>query len=302
MTNMRFPFGKNRGSLARAGIDRAIDPVLRIARPDGRAGAVIFAAPHSGRCYPAAWLRDCRLSAAQLRSVEDAYVDQLFAGVTQCGAPLLRARFARSFVDVNRARSDLSLSQRGSSGPESMRARVGLGVVPLAIGADRPIYKAEPTVELISHRLAHYYDAYHAALDELMDAAMSAHGQALLIDCHSMPGEGPMKTRRPDMVLGDRYGVSCDVSVLRFAADTLRASGYRVAVNHPYAGGYITQRHGRPAQGRQALQIEISRTLYMNSVTLRKTSGFDALSRNMDIFARAMIGQFGQSAYSVAAE
>jgi len=302
MTNIRFPFGKSSAACVQNRVDKAIDPVLHIARPGGATGAVIFAAPHSGRCYPPGWLRDCRISAAQLRSVEDAFVDHLFAGVTQYGSPLLRARFARSFVDVNRARHDLSLSQRGSSGPESLRARVGLGVIPLAIGADRPIYKAPPPLDVISHRLVRYYDAYHAALDELMGAAMAMHGQALLIDCHSMPGEGPMQTKRPDIVLGDRYGTSCDISVLRFAAQTLRAMGYRVAVNHPYAGGYITQRHGRPVEGRQALQIEISRSLYMNGVTLRKTSGFDALSRNMDIFARAMIGQFDQSAHYVAAE
>ena len=302
MTNMRFPFGKSRSNTALTNIDSRINPVLHIGRPRGMTGPVVFAAPHSGRCYPSAWIRGCRLSAAQLRSVEDAYVDQIFASVTQYGAPLLRARFARSFVDVNRARHDLSLSQRGSSGPESMRARAGLGVVPLAIGADRPIYKVEPTQDAITHRLAHYYDAYHAALDDLMDEAVSMHGHALLIDCHSMPGEGPMKTRRPDIVLGDRYGVSCDISVLRFAADTLRAMGYKVAINHPYAGGYITQRHGRPSEGRQALQIEISRTLYMNGVTLRKISGFEALSQNMEKFARAMMNQFGQSAGLVAAE
>ena len=302
MTKLRFPFGKTRVNSPRTAIDKSIDPVLRIARPAGPAGCVIFAAPHSGRCYPAAWLRDCRLSAAQLRSVEDAYVDQLFAGVPEYGAPLLRARFARSFVDVNRARCDLSLSQRDVSGPESARARVGLGVVPLSIGSDCPIYSTEPTRDVIAHRLSHYYDVYHGALDEAMDAAMAAHGRALLIDCHSMPGAGPMRAPRADIVLGDRYGMSCDISVLRFAAETLRAMGYRVAVNHPYAGGYITQRHGRPSDGRQALQIEISRALYMNAVTLRKTSGFEATCQNMDTFARAMISQFGQIERPVAAE
>lgn len=243
------------------------------------------------------------MPAAKLRSVEDAYVDQLFSQVPNHGAPLLRARFARSFVDVNRARSDLSLVQRPDMcGPESPRARAGLGVIPLSIGLDMPIYKTPPSQAEITHRLSHYYDNYHAALEGLVDAALRTHGQALLIDCHSMPGTGAMGAKRADFVLGDCYGMSCDNAILRHAAEILRGMGYRVGINHPYAGGYITQRHGRPHEGRHALQIEISRALYMNPVTLRRAASFDRLAQNMDSFARAMIDRFGKATHLVAAE
>lgn len=292
------------GKSAFAAIDRDIDPVFEIVKARGQSAPVIFAAPHSGRCYPATWLRRAALTKAKLRSVEDAYIDRLFGAAPRHGAALIRARFARSFVDVNRSRCDLALNQRGHfAGPESARARAGLGVIPLSIGANRVIYSAAPGPCEIEHRLSHYYDAYHGALDGLIETALSAHGQVLLIDCHSMPGGGAGYTaRRPDIVLGDCFGTSCAPYILKFAAHVLRGMGYGVAINHPFAGGYITQHYGRPHDERHALQVEISRSLYMNAMTLRPTVGFDTLALNLSQFIRKMIAEFGEGAHSIAAQ
>ncbi len=284
-------------------IDRGIDPVLEITSPQSGSGPVVFAAPHSGRCYPEAWLRSCKLSVDRLRSVEDAFVDRLFAGAPSHGSALLCARFPRSYVDVNRARTDLSLGQRRDGhGPESARARVGLGVIPHSIGANTPIYNIQPAEMEIEHRLEHYYDVYHRALDRLMGDTLRAHGQTLLIDCHSMPDSGAMNGRRADIVLGDCFGTSCAPHIIGHAAQILREIGYSVAINHPYAGGYITQRHGRPHEDCHALQIEINRALYMNAVTLRATRGFGILSQNLERFIAAMTSDFRHVIHPIAAE
>ena len=42
-----------------------------------------------------------------------------------------------------------------------------------------------------------------------------------------------------------------------------RAAGFKVARNAPYAGGHITERHGRPSRGVHALQLELDRSLYL---------------------------------------
>ena len=64
---------------------------------------------------------------------------------------------------------------------------------------------------------------------------------------------------KADIVLGDRYGTSCATALTDLVEVALRARGYAVARNKPYAGGFITEHYGEPALGRHALQIEINR-------------------------------------------
>src|SRR5690242_19827759 len=76
--------------------------VLRIDRPAEQTVPLVFASPHSGRDYPAAFVAQSRLDPHSLRRSEDSFVDELFAGVTRLGAPLISALFPRAFCDPNR--------------------------------------------------------------------------------------------------------------------------------------------------------------------------------------------------------
>ena len=114
---------------------------------------------------------------------------------------------------------------------------------------------------------------------------------AVLIDCHSMPhlarsGDRPA----PDIVLGDRYGTTCGAVLVDLAETVFTAAGLRVARNRPYAGGFSTRTYGRPQHGVHALQVEISRHLYMNEVTLEKHDGFEAVRLLMERLVLALIG------------
>jgi N-formylglutamate amidohydrolase len=83
--------------------------------------------------------------------------------------------------------------------------------------------------------------------------------------------------RSVDVVLGDRYGRACRPELILFVESALRALGLSVARNVPYAGGYTTERHGKPANNRQALQIELNRALYLDEASLTPTRDFPAL-------------------------
>ena len=73
----------------------------------------------------------------------------------------------------------------------------------------------------------------------------------------------------------------------------LQLLGYRVAQNAPYAGGYTTEHYGRPHQGVHALQVEISRGLYMDEKTLAPTAGFDRLKADLErLFADLATGEW----------
>ena len=88
---------------------------------------------------------------------------------------------------------------------------------------------------------------------------------------------------RADFVLGDRDGTTCARGIhARSSPPMLRAMGYAVAINDPYKGVELVRRHGRPAERRHSLQIEIKRTLYMDEHTLVPNAGYATLERDLE--------------------
>jgi len=257
-----------------------------LARPELWRAGVVFASPHSGSIYPDAFIRSSKLSAHELRRNEDVYIDRLFASAVPTGAPFLRALFPRVIVDVNRAADELPMDWVEALGLESetqpsLRAAAGLGVVPTYLSETLPIYTNLPKPKDVQARIDRLYTPYHAALKAVLDESVARFGRALLVDCHSMPGFAPMGARRPDIILGDRFGVSCRPETLSHIRQSFARAGYSVGVNYPYAGGFTTTHYGKPADGIEAIQIEVNRDLYVNPVTLARKSGYERLQHDL---------------------
>lgn len=256
---------------------------------------VIFASPHSGNIYPPALLKRSKLSAHQLRRNEDIFVDKLFQCVVEAGAPLLQALFPRAVVDVNRAETELPDHWAdkifGTNGTfhSTPRAAAGLGVVPTYLTESLPIYSQLPSEKDVQQRLTKLYHPYHQALVSLIAQAKQNFGRVLLVDCHSMPGFAPMGSRRPDIILGDRFGTSCHADTLNQFRHLFVQAGYNVGVNYPYAGGHTTSHYGKPHDGIEAIQIEINRDLYVNPITLAAKPGFDTLKTDIRHITQAII-------------
>ena len=267
----------------------ALSPGHDVARPTLWRAGLVFASPHSGNTYPQAFRERSMLSAAQLRRNEDMFVDRLVGPCVAAGAPLLSARFPRCYVDVNRAPTELPQDWSVVPIKETARAAAGLGVVPTHIGERTPIYRKPPSRADAHARLRALYDPYHAALATLIGEAQARFGQCLLLDCHSMPGFAPMGSRRPDIILGDRFGRSCQPESLALLRQLFQDAGLSVAVNYPYAGGFVTEHYGRPDLGAEALQIEINRDLYLNPVTLAPKRGYDALANTLARVIRQLV-------------
>jgi len=151
------------------------------------------------------------------------------------------------------------------------------------------IYKKPLHPRFVRARLVALYHPYHDALQSLITEASLAFGNVLLIDCHSMPGFAPMGARRPDIILGDRFGVSCHAETITRLETSLREKGYSVAKNYPYAGGYVTRHYGKSFSGIEAIQIEINRDLYLNTVTLKPKRGYNRLAENLRLIMAEII-------------
>lgn len=257
----------------------------------------LFSSPHSGRIYPASFLASSRLDAGTLRRSEDAFVDELFADVVALGAPLIRARFPRAFLDVNREPYELDprmFSERlpAFANTRSVRVAGGLGTIARIVADTHEIYDRPLPVADALTRIERLHKPYHRAIAAQLGEIRRRFGAAFLIDCHSMPSMAANDEYRPrpDIVLGDRYGTACASAFADRVQALLQGLGYSVRRNRPYAGGYITERYGHPAGGVHAIQLEVNRGLYMNETTFEKTAGFEALRADMATFTAGLMG------------
>ena len=269
-----------------------LDPPFEIIEPEQARGPVLFNSPHSGRVYPRAFLQSSRLDLTTLRRSEDCFVDDLTLGVVARGYPLMRAHFPRCFVDVNREPYELDPRMFEGRLPSfantrSMRVAGGLGTVARVVGDAQEIYGQRIPVDDAIRRIEGLYKPYHRALRRLFTRVHRDFGAAVLIDCHSMPSTAGSKDERPraDVVLGDRYGTSCVAAVVETVESTLRAQGYSVSRNKPYAGGFITEHYGNPAAGLHAIQLELNRALYMDERRFERSSSFARLAADLEALA-----------------
>ncbi|WP_027487964.1 N-formylglutamate amidohydrolase [Allorhizobium undicola] len=255
----------------------------------------VYNSPHSGRHYPQEFLESARLDGLEIRRSEDHFVDQLFADAPLRGAPLLKANFPRAFIDVNR--EPYELDPRMFSGPlpsyansNSVRVAGGLGTIPRIVAENMEIYQRRLSVEEGLSRIERFYKPYHSCLRRLVARTHAAFGTAILIDCHSMPGNIRISGSglRPDFIIGDRYGTSASAELTQAALEILGDFGFTAVRNKPYAGGFITEHYGRPGRGLHALQIEINRALYVDEVTLERRPDFALLAEMLSSFIQRM--------------
>ncbi len=261
------------------------EPVpFKLLRPARSLGGVIIASPHSGRDYPAAFLARSCLDPMRLRSSEDAFVDQLLAQMPSLGAPLLLALVPRAYVDFNRGAQELdpALIEGLRAGPINARVRSGLGVIARVVAGGQAIYRGKLSLAEAEARIAQYWTPWQAQVTALMAEAQAEHGQAILLDLHSMPSEAlEARPRRPEIVLGDRFGASAAPEVTRSVEAAFLAEGFRVARNVPFAGAYTAEAHGRPAHGRHVVQIEIDRSLYLDEARIEPSAGFAQMQERL---------------------
>lgn len=258
---------------------------------------LVVDSPHSGVDWPADF--EHQATVEELMTSVDAYVDELFGATPAVGGTLLAALFPRAYVDANRAEDDLDpgLIEGEWPGPlnPTRKSDSGMGVIRRLILAGRPLYDRPLPAAQILHRLETCHRPYHAALAAAIDRAYARHGAVFHIDAHSMKPIGVAMNddagrTRPDVVVSDREGTTCEAGFIGFVGDVLRDLGYRVAVNDPYTGAELVRRHSDPAAGRNSLQIELNRALYLDPETFGRSAGFDRLKADIDTLLGELAG------------
>lgn len=276
--------------------------------PECPAGGVLLSVPHAGRLYPASLLMRSRVPEGVLQRLEDRHADRLIAGLVARGVPALVARAPRAVIDLNRDPRDID--PRGVAGIprnrpliQSPKQRGGLGLFPFSLPRVGDLWRGAIPWEEALGRIETVHEPYHAALERELAAMRLRHGEALLVDVHSMPPLPPgFAERRPDIVIGDRFGAGAAPRFAAAACAAARARGYVASHNQPYAGSYVIERHGRPVSDRHAVQIEISRDLYLDERLEEPGEGLERVRAVLVAMVEAMAAEGLGGARALAAE
>jgi N-formylglutamate deformylase len=258
---------------------------------------LVLDSPHSGEHYPADF--DLLPPRSVVRRAEDTHVARLWRGAPARGATLIEALFPRAYIDANRDLADIDAGLLADAwdGPiaPTRKSELCVGLVCRVATGGAPMYGRRLTAAELRRRIERCYLPYHAAVAAALDARHREFGAVWHLDCHSMPAVGDERSDdpgcvRPDFVLGDRDGTSCDRAFTAFVAETLRGQGYEVAINAPFSGAELVRRHGRPVERRHSLQVEVNRALYMDEATLVPTAGYAKLEADLARLVDAVAG------------
>lgn len=246
--------------------------------------------PHAGRDYPDDIAPTLAMPLARARGLEDRHVDTIVRVATACGYPTIIARTPRLLIDLNRAETDFEPATiHGgmlAGARPSHRARGGLGLIPDRLPGAGALWRQRPSIAALTDRIATVHRPYHAHVAKMIDAARRRFGNAVLVDLHSMPPlAGPMA---PEVVIGDRHGMSAAPHIVAAARAILVDRGLRVGLNTPYAGGYVLERHGRPRAHVHAIQIEVDRRLYLDSMLDLPGDGMNRIAQIVADLADAL--------------
>ncbi len=222
---------------------------------------LLVSVPHDGTAIPDAIATRMTESA---RAVPDTdwHIARLYAFVSRFRASMIVPRYSRYVVDLNRPPDDVSLYPGQNT----------TGLCPAVQFSGEPVYRdgLAPGNDEIVRRVERYWRPYHTALRQELDRLRERHGRVLLWEGHSIRGEVPFlfDGRLPDLNLGTASGASCSPALRAALTDVLSAQDeFDWVIDGRFKGGYITRHYGRPADGVEAVQLEISQRVYMDETT-----------------------------------
>lgn len=216
---------------------------------------VLLSIPHGGDQIPPELEDHVVISKQAMLADSDAYTREIYS-IKDDVAFVVETMIARVFVDLNRASTDLPPAN--PDGIIKSQSCHGAQVYRDEIWNDQP---------LVNTLLEKYYHPYHR---EIRSILAQHENLELMLDCHSMEAIGPIigpdpGIERPAICLGSRHGQSCNPVIIKHMASALcRAFDLmkeQVAINRPFAGGYITKQYGNNPL--PCIQIELNRGLYL---------------------------------------
>lgn len=229
-----------------------------IVNPEKSTVPILVSVPHCGTEIPKD-IRD-QYDPKMIERIDDTdfFVDQLYSFVSQLGIKMIRAKYSRWVIDLNRTADSQPLYNDG---------RVITALCPTTDFNGKKIYVNDgPDQTEISRRIDTYYRPYYAQIKGELEALQREHNHVLFFDAHSIRQfvPGIREEKFPDLILGDADEKSADSRLIDTAVKELSDSEFSFQHNHPFKGGNLTRSFGQPHNKVHALQLEMSKLVYMD--------------------------------------
>jgi N-formylglutamate deformylase len=236
------------------------DP-FKIYEAKGTKAPIILSIPHAGTKFPKALKKHYKKRMQQQIDDTDWYVDRLYKFAQNMGITIIKAKYSRWVIDLNRDPESTPLYNDG-------RIITGLTSTTDFFGND--IYRKKefnPDHNEINRRLDAYYWPYYKKVTALLDERKTEFGIAILWDAHSIRDLVPtiQKEKFPDLILGNNDHATAYAAITNAAIEGLNSGDYQLHINTPFKGGHITRYFGKPAHNIHALQLEMNKILYMDN-------------------------------------
>ena len=233
---------------------------FKIYKAKGPTVPIVLSVPHCGTQFPKELKKKYNPRLQKIVDDTDFYVDQLYNFVSEMGITMIRARYSRWVIDLNRDPESAPLYNDG---------RIITGLTPTTDFFGHELYRKEkyvPDQKEVNRRLENYYWPYYEKVKSLLEACKEEHGKALLWDAHSIREFVPTirETKFPDMILGNNEEKTAHPELIKTALEGLKSGPYQVNHNDPFKGGHITRYFGKPEEQIHALQLEMNKILYMD--------------------------------------
>ena len=229
--------------------------------PDTNRVPMILSIPHCGTEFPDELKEHYHPELIKTLDDTDWNLDQLYDFAPDLGVTVIYAKYSRWVIDLNREPGSVPLYDDG---------RLITALCPTTDFLGNPIYREkqfEPDDGEINRRLEQYFYPYHRKIDTLIESLRSEFADVLFWDAHSI--RRIVRTIRPDpfpdFILGNNDGQTADKRFSEAALSALGKSEQEVSYNEPFKGGYLTRSKGDPAKRVHALQLEMSKDLYMSN-------------------------------------
>ena len=221
---------------------------------------LLVSVPHCGTAFPDDIAREYDQNLITRPDDTDWFVDRLYGFAPSLGATMISAVYSRWVIDLNR---------HPESRPLYFDGRIITDLCPVTTFLGQPLYDDRRTAVSeaeIERRKKLYFYPYHSKVIEIIRDLKTEFGIVLLWDCHSIRQVVPtiQADRFPDLILGSADGLSAGPTLIEKAMQGLSRGSYSLHHNDPFKGGYITRAYGNPARRQHALQLEMTKTNYMD--------------------------------------
>ncbi|MCO6510056.1 MAG: N-formylglutamate amidohydrolase [Aridibacter famidurans] len=235
------------------------DPFV-IVEPVSEAAPFVLSIPHCGVDFPTEVAAKLDPELTGSPDDTDWHLERLYDFAPEMGVTMIHAKYSRWVIDLNREPGGKPLYDDG---------RIITELCPTTDFLGNPIYldpDEAPDDTEKERRLDLYYRPYHSRIDEAISDLRTRFDNVIFWDGHSIRRLVPSIRPEPfpDLILGDNDGKTASRRIIDTAVGALSTGRYRLNHNDPFRGGFLTRSKGDPENGVHALQLEMSKDLYMD--------------------------------------